>query len=211
MNIKLLSAALGLALTVGAINANAQKTYTQGYYSFDTQMRGNPAQVNTYFTPDSAAGIITFGAGNVKILSTAKHDYLAIVLDIPIAGIKKAGIATPADIEQFTAALPSFTYTPSTETKTISGFNCKKVVAKDSKSGKSYDVWVTNDISVPSTAIPIYYAAIGGFPVQYTAFQQGQEMSITIKSVTEGKAPAGTFSISKDFDKVSMDDLNSGQ
>ena len=123
MKTKILSAALGLALTTGFLTANAQKAYTSGVISFPTEVRGQPADAKEYFTPDSSALIVTFGAGNFKMLANAKHDYLAIVLDIPVAGIKKAGIATPAEIEQFATTIPSFTYTPSTETKTISGFN----------------------------------------------------------------------------------------
>ena len=107
------------------------------------------------------------------------------------------------------AQLPTFTFTPGTETKQISGFNCKKVQAKDNKTGKSYDVWVTNDISVPTTALPPYYKTIGGFPVEYTQFQQGQSTDVTVTSVTDQKAPAGTFSIAPDFDKITMDDLKS--
>ena len=209
MNIKVLGAALSLALTAGTLlNANAQKVYKEGYFSFDTEVRGNPAHANDYFTPDSGAQVVTFGAGNFKALTDAKHDYLAIVLDIPVAGIKKAGIATPAEMEQYEASLPTFTFTPTTETKVISGFNCKKVIAKDTKTGKTYDTWITNDFTVPSTAIVHYYAAIGGFPIQFTGFQQGQEISITVKSITEGKAPAGTFVIGSDFEKGSLEDLN---
>ena len=212
MNIKVLGATLGIALTIGTlINANAQKVYKEGYASYDTELRGNPATVKSYFTPDSSASVITFGAGNVKILSDAKRDYFAIVLNIPVAGLKKAGVASAAEIEQAFAGLPSFTFTPTAETKVISGFNCKKVIAKEAKSGKSYDLWITNDISVPQSAIAPYYAAAGGFPIQYTSFQQGQEINITIKSVTEGKAPAGTYAIGSDFEKVSLEDLNSGQ
>lgn len=212
MNIKVLGAALSIALTAGTlINANAQKVYKEGYFAFDTELRGNPASVKSYFTPDSSASIITFGAGNVKMLSDAKRDYFAVVLDIPVAGLKKAGVASAAEIEQAFAGLPSFSFTPTAETKVISGFNCKKVIAKDTKSGKSYDLWITNDISVPSSAISPYYASAGGVPIQYTSFQQGQEINITIKSVVEGKAPAGTFSIAPDFEKVSLEDLNSGQ
>jgi hypothetical protein len=125
--------------------------------------------------------------------------------------MKKAGIATPAELEEGMSQLPTFTFTPGTETKQISGFNCKKVVAKDAKSGKTYDVWITNDISVPDTAIPFYYTKIGGFPVQFTAFQQGQEQPITISSVSDAKAPAGTYAIAKDFEKVGMSDLGGGR
>jgi len=208
MNIKTLTAILGVALTTMAFKASAQKAYTQGVISYDTEVRGNPATAKIYFTPDSSATIVSFGAGTFEILSNAKHDYFAVILNIPVAGLKKAGIASPSEIEEGLAMLPSFTYTPTAETKQIAGFNCKKVVAKEAKSGKSYDIWITNDITLPQTAFPYYYAAIGGVPVQYTSFMQGQETTITIKSITDDKAPAGTFAISNDFEKVTMEELN---
>jgi hypothetical protein len=210
MNMKLLSAVAGIALSATVMSANAQKAYTSGMYSYSTQVQGQQADVKTYFTPDSSASLITAGPANVKVLMNAKHDYLAVVLDIEVANMKKAGIATPSELEEGMAALPTFTYTPTTETKTISGFNCKKVVAKNTKSGKTYDVWITNDISVPPTAMPYYYSSIGGFPIQYTSFQQGQEIDITISSVSDAKAPAGTFSIPKDFERGTMADLRPG-
>src|SRR5476651_543145 len=128
MNIKLFNVALGIALTATVMNASAQKTYTSGVVSYSTELRGNPADVKLYFTPDSTAGIITFGPGTVKILSAAKQGYLAVVLNIPIANLQKVGIATPAELEERIASYPTFTYTPTAETKQISGFNCKKVV-----------------------------------------------------------------------------------
>jgi len=208
MNIKTLTSTLGIALTCIAINAKAQKTINEGVATFSTTIQGQPAEAKQYFKADSAATIVSFGPGNIKILTTAKHDYLAVLLDIPVAGLKKAGIATPAEIEEGEANYPTFTFTPTTETKQISGFNCKKVTAKDNKSGKTYDIWITNDIVVPTTALPFYYASVGGYPVQYTAFQQGQETTITIKSITDGKAPAGTYAIASDFEKVGMSDLH---
>src|ERR1700761_546243 len=202
MNIKIMAAAFGMALTTFAINAHAQKTINEGVASYSTELQGQPADVKAYFKSDSSAIVITFGAGNVKILTTAKHDYLAVVLDIPVAQLKKAGIATPAEIEEGMNGMPKFTFTPTAETKTISGFNCKKVTAT-SKDGKKYDLWITNDVSLPSTAVPYYYQAAGGVPVQFTAFQKGgdgsvQETEITIKTITEGKAPAGTYAIASD-------------
>jgi len=211
MKIKILSAALvGIALSATATSASAQKAYTSGVATYSTEIQGQQADVKSYFTPDSGATLITVGPANIKVLTNAKHDYLAVVLDIPVASIKKAGIATAAELEEGMAALPTFTYTPTTETKQISGFNCKKVVAKDSKSGKTYDVWITNDFTVPATAIPPYYSAIGGYPVQFTSFQQGQEISITISGISDAKAPAGTFSIPKDFERGTLADLRPG-
>jgi hypothetical protein len=213
MNIKLFNVALGVALTATAISASAQKTYTSGVVSYSSEMQGRPADVKQYFTPDSMAAVITSGPATVKLLTDAKHDYFAVILDIPIANIKKAGLASPSEIEEAAAAYPTFTFTPGTETKVISGFNCKKVTAKN-KDGKAYDVWVTTDVSTPATGYPPYYAGAGGFPIQYTYFQQGpggsmQEVPITILSVTDGKAPAGTFAIASDIPKGTMADLMS--
>lgn len=215
MNSKFFTVAFGIVLTAATLSVSAQKKYTQGLVSFSTEMRGQTADVKEYFTPDSTAAVITLGPANVKILSTVKRDYFAVVLDVPVANIKKAGIATPSELEQAMSAYPTFIFTPGTETKQISGFSCKKVVAKNTKNNKTYDVWVTNDFTVPTTAYPVYYNAVGGFPVQFTSFQQGmdgslQETSITISSITDAKAPAGTFSIAKDFEKGSLADLNAG-
>ena len=207
MNIKFFNVALGIALAATTMSASAQKTYTTGAITYSTEMMGQQADVKEYFSPDSSAAVITSGPATIKILMNAKHDYLAFTVDVPVANMKKAGIATPAELEDAAAQFPSFTFTPTTETKTISGFNCTKVTAKDSKSGKSYDVWVTKDFVVPSTAIPFYYAGAGGFPVQFTAFQQGQETSITIATITDEKAPAGTYGISKDFERGTLADL----
>jgi len=207
MNIKFFNVALGIALAATTMSASAQKTYTSGAFTYSTEVMGQQADVKEYFSPDSSAAVITSGPATIKVLMNAKHDYLAVLVDVPVANMKKAGIATPAELEEGMSQLPTFTYTTTTETKTISGFSCTKVSAKDSKSGKSYDVWVTKDIVVPSTAIPAYYSGAGGFPVQFTAFQQGQETTITIATITDEKAPAGTYGIAKDFEKGTLADL----
>jgi hypothetical protein len=207
MKINILSAALSIALSATVISANAQKTYTEGTVTYKTNMHGQDVEVKEYFRPDSNAITYTVGPATIKILSDANQKSFAILLDVPQASIKKAAIMTPDEIEKAKNGLPSFTYAQGSETKQISGFNCKKVVATDTRDKKTYDVWITNDITVPFTAIPSYYKEIGGFPVQYTIFQQGQSSDVKVSSVTEQKAPAGTFGIASDFDKITMDDL----
>src|SRR3569833_360013 len=105
MKIKLFSAALGIALSATVISASAQKNYTEGVASYSTEMQGQTADVKSYFKADSNATVMTVGPATVKILLTAKHDYLAVVLDVPVAGLKKAGIATAADLEEGLDAL----------------------------------------------------------------------------------------------------------
>ncbi len=207
MKIKFLSVALGVVLSATIITAQAQKAYTKGAVTVKTNFGGQEVEVKQYFTPDSTSGSFAVGPAKIGILADAKNKFFAVLVDVSVASIKKAAVYTPDEIDQSTAELPTFTFAPGTETKQVSGFNCKKVVATDNKTKATYDIWVTNDITVPTNVIPYYYRSIGGFPVQYPAFQRGNKADATVTSVTDEKAPAGTFIIPADFEKISKDDL----
>jgi len=209
MNIKFFNVALGIVLTATTFSASAQKTYTSGAITLSTEAMGQQIEMKDYFTSDSSAMSFTAGPATIKILSNTKKTFFAVLVDVPVASMKKAAIATPDEIDQQIAAFPKFTFAPSAETKQISGFNCKKVVATDTKTNKTYDIWVTSDVSIPSNAFAEYYAGAGGFPIQFTSFNQGREANVTVTKITDEKAPAGTFAISKDFEKITMDDLKS--
>jgi GLPGLI family protein len=207
MKIKLFSFAFGIALSATTINAGAQKTYTEGVITYITNMRGQDIEVKEFFTRDSVATVFTAGPATIRMLTDADHKSFETLIDVPAFSVKKAAIYTPDEVTQAMSGLPTFTFAPGTETKQISGFNCKKVTITNTKDNSIYDVWITNDISVPPAAVPVYYQGIGGFPVQYAAFNQGQVSVITVSGVSEDAAPAGIFSIPPDFDKISKADL----
>ena len=207
MKIKLLSVAFSIALSAATTGAGAQKAYTHGVITYKTSMRGQDVETKEYFTTDSAAATFSAGPATIKLLSDANHKSYAVLVDVPAFAVKKAAIYTPDEVNEIMAALPTFTFVAGTETKQISGFNCTKVVVTDTKDNKTYDVWITNDIAVPPTAVPFYYRSIGGFPVQYFLFQEGQSTEITISAVSEEAGPEGIFSISPDFDRITKDEL----
>jgi len=206
MNIKLKIAA-GLTFSALAFTASAQKSYTQGTATYALKTQMGDAESKIYFNSDSAVSVTQQGPAMIKVLTNNKNTYVAILVDVPVASIKKAAVLTPDEIEQGMAAAPKFTFTPSTETKVINGYNCKKVDVKDTKSGSSYVAWVTKDVTMPPNMLTKYFADAGGTPVQFTTIQQGQALDVTLKSVTDEKAPAGSFGIPAGFDKISLDDL----
>ena len=207
MNIKFLNVALGIVLAATTFSASAQKAFTSGTITMSGDMRGQSVEMKDYFTPDSSAVSFTAGPATIKVLRNNQFSYMVVLVDVPVASMKKAGLASPDDIEQAKNEIPKFTYAPATDTKQISGFNCKKVVATNTKDNKSYDVWITNDVTLPAGVADEYYPGIGGVPIQYTSFSQGQQSTITITAITDTKAPAGTFAVSADYDKMTLDDL----
>ena len=204
MKIKFLSVAVGVALSATILSASAQKSYTEGLVTMKTSARGQDVELKQYFRSDSTATLFGAGPANIKLLADANYKFFAVVADASAYNIKKAAIYTPNEIDQVLSGFPILTFAPSTETKQISGFNCKKVVATDTKTQKTYDIWITNDISLPPAVIDKYYASIGGVPIQYTSFQKGPDGALviadyTITGVSDQKAPAGTFGIAPRF------------
>jgi len=199
---------MGIALSATAISASAQKAYKEGTATISMTVMGQSIDAKSYFSADSSAVMFNAGPAAVKVLRDNKGSFMAYLVDIPVMSKKVAAVAAPADIEQEMSKLPVLTFAPTTETKIINGFNCKKVVATDAKAGKTYDWWVTNDISLPKTSLDKYYEKAGGVPVQYSSVQNGQVSEISLKGVTEGKVPAGTFGIAKDYDRITMEEFN---
>jgi len=213
MKTKLLSVALGIALSATIFSASAQKSYTEGLVTIKTSAAGQDVELKEYFRSDSIATMFSAGPANIKLLADANYKFFAVIAEVSAYKIKKAAVYTPAEIDEVLSSFPTLTFVPSTETKQVSGFNCKKVVAKDTKTQKTYDIWITNDIALPAAVIEKYYAAVGGVPVQYTAFQTGPDgkpstAEYTITGVSDQKAPAGTFGIAPDFDKISKAQLD---
>ena len=153
------------------------------------------------------ATVFTSGPATIKILLDASHKSFALLIDVPAASIKKAAIATPDAVSEMMAGLPETHFCAGHRDQGDFRFQLKKIVVTDTKDNKNYDVWITNNIAVPPSAIPLYYLVLGDFPVQYTAFLKGQVTDVTITGVFEDAASAGTFSITDDFDKIAMADL----
>jgi hypothetical protein len=203
---------LGLAFTATVIAAKAQKTYTQGVVNYNVNSNGTDVDAKSYFKADSSTFEYSQGPAALKMISNKAFDYFAILVDVPVASIKKAAISTPGEIEEAMDAAPSFTFTATNETKKIGDYNCTKYTAKEIKSGTSYDLWITKDIMLPANILTRAYATVAGTPVIFTFLQAGMggkmvAQTVTLKSVSDDKVPAGTFKIPADFDKMSMSDL----
>lgn len=207
MNIKFFKIALGVAFIAITFSANAQKNYAEGIATYAISAGGLNIESKVYFTADSSASVSQYGPANVKFISNNKSTYAAVLVDVPIASKKLVAVLTPDEIDQGNAAAPKFVFTASTETKQINGFNCKKVTAKDSKSGGTYTAWVTNDITAPFNSLTKYFVDAGGYPIQFTTIQDGKAADVTLKSITNEKVPAGTFGIPAGYEKISMDEL----
>jgi len=206
LNLK--TVALGLALTATAFAANAQKSFTKGTITYNVNAAGQDVEGTTYFSPDSSSFQYAAGPATIKMIVGYKADFFAVLVNVPVAGMKKAAIATPGEMEEAADAEPSYTCTATTETKKIGDYNCTKYIAKDSKSGTSYDLWVTTDINAPTNILTKAFASVKGTPIQFSYIPVGQKVAqtVTLKSISD-VLPADSFKVGADYDKITLSDL----
>lgn len=202
--------ALGLALTATVYGAKAQKIYTEGMASYSIAVGGQTTDATLYFKGDTSSLGFQRGPAQIKLIGTKDASFFALLLDVPVANMKKAAIATPAEMDEAISTEPQYAFTKTDETKKIGDFNCKKYVAKDTRDGSTYDLWITSDITLPGNIISKYYSSLGGTPVMFTYLQGGSAKGaqvVTLKSVSDAKVPANMFKITADYDKMSLTDM----
>lgn len=197
-----------LALSCITISASAQKTYTEGTATYALATGIGDLEAKLIFNADSNAFITQQGPANIKAVSNKAGTYGVILVDVPLISIKKAAVLTPAELKQAEEQAPKYTFTTTTETKQINGFNSKKVIAKDAKSGSTIDIWVTNDIKAPANSLTKLFKEAGGFPVQFKTTQSGQTIDATLKSIVQEKVPVGSFGVPADYEKITLNELN---
>jgi len=202
--------ALGIALSATVFGAKAQKTYTEGTIDYTITIAGNSVDAKTYFRGDTSSLSFQRGPAQINMIGTSTGDYLAVLVTVPVASIKKVAVATPAEVEEAASMDPQYAFTKTDETKKIGDYTCKKYLSKDTKSGKVYDLWITNDISVPANTLTKLYTSLGGTPVMFTYLQHGSDKEaqvVTLKSISDAKVPANAFKVPADYDKISLTDL----
>jgi hypothetical protein len=202
--------ALGLALTATTLGAKAQKVYTEGTIMYNINFAGNSVDAASNFKGDTSSIGFQRGPAQITMIGTAKDDYFVVLVSVPVANMKKAAIATPAEIDEAQGMEPQYAFTKTDETKKIGDYTCTKYQSKDTKSGKVYDLWITKDITVPANILTKYYSSLGGTPILFTYLQGGTDKGaqvVTLKSISDAKLPATAFSVPADYDKMSLTDL----
>jgi len=166
-----------------------------------------PKELTVYFKGDSSS-LKTESAmySSTNILNVSK-EYERLLLDIPMMGKKFSVLFSPADQEKMQANLPELALKAGTETKSIAGFKVLKHEVNEKKSNQNSEAWFTKDIEVTPNALSRFFDKNFGFPVEFVSYMNGLSVKAVVKEIKAGTVPAGSFSASKDFEEISMDQL----
>jgi GLPGLI family protein len=212
---KKLLACIALLLTgslVFAQNKIAEGTITYTVeWTVPAQMQAMaanlPKEFKVYFKGDSSSLKSESAMFSSTSILNTKKEYERMLLDIPMMGKKFSVIFTPDDQEKMLEKMPDLTLKAGTETKTVLGYKALKYDVTEKKSNQNSVAWFTKDVEVTPNSLSRYYDKNYGFPVEFTSFMNEMSVKAVVKEIKQGTVPAGSFSATKDYEEITLDQL----
>lgn len=208
---------VGAAITLVSTASFAQKKITEGVITYKVEWMPPPAaqqmaamfprELQVHFRADSSAVDTKTNFFSNRVIMNSKTEYLRLLVDMSMANKKYSVLFTPDDMEQMQERSPEFETTPTTETKTINGYQATKYKVKDKKSGQTFEAWFTKDIEVTENPLTAFYDKNLGVPLDFRTVASGMPVKATVAAITESKVPAGTFGGAKEYQEITFAEL----
>jgi len=166
-----------------------------------------PKELKVYFKGDSSC-LKTESAmyKSTNILNLNK-EYERLLLDIPMLGKKLSVIFSPADRDKIRANMPDLSIRAGSETKTIAGYKALKHNVTEKKSNQTSEAWFTKDAEITPNSLSRFFDKNLGLPLEFTSYMNGLSLKAVVKEIQRVPVPAGSFTATKDFEEITLDDL----
>jgi GLPGLI family protein len=192
------------ALFVGS-SLTAQKTFTEGTLVYNMSVEtgsGEPKMADmldgattTIFLKGTQSRLeLVSGLGSEATIYNATSGAGVILKDY--SGQKLMITLSPQDWEANNKKYDGIVFENTNENSVISGFNCRKAIAK-LKNGSSFTVFYTTDVNPANKSYDAQFTTLPGLPVQYEMQSGKMKFKFTLAKITYDPVPSSKFEIPK--------------
>jgi len=198
--------------------AKAQKAPFTGTVVFDVTLAGDvpeqaksmmPTEMTMKISPDKMITVMHSSMMDIKNIFDAPAQVSNMLMDM--MGQKFNIKNTAADLaDQKKKAGMVITVKPTTDTKTIAGYNCKKAimtVKSNQAAEQSFDVYFTEDFDVSKFNFGSTLPEVNGMALQFSMAQGPFSLKMTARSVKKENIAASEFAIPADYKQVTTEEL----
>jgi GLPGLI family protein len=191
-------------LFVGS-SLTAQKTFTEGTLVYNMSVEtgsGEPKMADmldgattTIFLKGTQSRLeLVSGLGSEATIYNATSGAGVILKDY--SGQKLMITLSPQDWEANNKKYDGIVFENTNENSVISGFNCRKAIAK-LKNGSSFTVFYTTDVNPANKSYDAQFTTLPGLPVQYEMQSGKMKFKFTLAKITYDPVPSSKFEIPK--------------
>jgi GLPGLI family protein len=196
---------LFFALLLSSFSSLAQKTLNEGTLVYNMSVEtgsGEPkmadmldgATTTIYLKGNQSRLELVSGLGREATIYNAGTGSGVILKDY--SGQKLMITLTPQDWEANNKKYEGIEFENTGETSGISGYTCKKAIAK-LKNGTTFTVYYTTDISIPNKSYDAQFKTLPGLAVQYEMQSGKMKFKFTLAKVSFDAVSSSKFEIPK--------------
>jgi GLPGLI family protein len=168
-----------------------------------------PAIIKYNFKNNEASVDLEISMGIVTTSLIANFEKKQVVQTLSVMGKKFAVVLDTLGIEKLLAKEPKNKIVFLNESKMIAGYTCQKAhIDYEADSIPDFDVYYTNDIDIRNPNWSSPFREIKGVLMEFRIKKYGVEMILTAKNVIKNEIKDGHFSITKDYNIISMEEMD---
>lgn len=194
-----------IILFLGTLDTSAQKTLREGTLVYNMAVEtgsGEPkmadmldgATTTIYLSGGLSRVELVSGLGKEATIHNADNGTGVILKDY--SGQKLMITLTAAQWKENNQKYDGITFENTGETKVITGYNCKKAIAK-LKNGTSFTVFYTNDVKMLNNSYDAQFKNLPGLAVQYEMVTGKMKFRFTLSKINFNPVAASLFEIPK--------------
>jgi GLPGLI family protein len=192
-----------LSFAFFSASVNAQKTFSEGTLVYNMSVEtgaGAPkmadmldgATTTIYLNGNESRSELVSSLGREATIYNATTGKGVILKDY--SGQKLMITLTSGNWQDINKKYEGIEFESTGETATISGFNCKKAIAK-LKNGTSFTVFYTTEVNVANKSYDPEFTTLPGLPVQYEMESGKMKFKYTLASISYNSVPDSKFEI----------------
>ena len=203
--IKFYSCILFFTFLFAAINASAQKALSEGTLVYNMSVETGSAEPKMADMLDGATTTISIKGDQSRVELVSGLGREATIFNAATAngfilkdysGQKLMITLTSKDWDANNKKYEGIEFENTGETSVISGFTCKKAIAK-LKNGSSFTVYYTDDVNVQNKSYDAQFKTLPGLPVQYEMQAGKMKFKFTLASISFDAVPSSKFEAPK--------------
>ncbi|MEO6523985.1 MAG: DUF4412 domain-containing protein [Mucilaginibacter sp.] len=196
------------AIAISLYSCSGKKTEGSIYYTVEYQLPDSlkeyaehlPKQAMVYFKGDSTVSIQAGKEESTSIVTNQKTTFMRALLK---SDEQKKYYAIDYDKNgqaEELASMPSYTFTKTTEHKSIAGYEAYKYNLKEKLTGDEAEAWFTKDVAIIPNSLTLNLDTALGVPLSFTSKQNGIIVKTTAKDIKFEKVPDGVFNTPKGYE-----------
>lgn len=196
---------MGFLFLLISVVSQAQKKMNEGTIIYNMSVEtgsGEPkmadmldgATTTVYIKGNLSKVELVSGLGKEATIYNASSKNGAILKDY--SGQKLMYLLNDQDWKNRSNKYSGITFENTGETKNISGYNCKKAVAK-LKNGTTFIVYYTSEVVIANKSYDPQFETLPGLPIQYEMESGSMKFKFTLASISFDAVPASILEIPK--------------